>query len=89
MTEQLSIPLPEPEREAPVNTDLKSKSWDGKELVLMADPSPGGWQYGFPKPVPPGVTDMVEWLIEEGYPRGPVENGVVVIRSWYKEVEDE
>lgn len=87
--DQLSIPFPEPEREH-MTTDLKSKSWDGKELVLMADPSPQGYMYGFPKAVPPevveGKTDMVDWLIEEGYPREWAEDGIV--RHWYAEAEE-
>lgn len=84
--DQLSIPFPEPEREYPVNTDLKNKSWDGKELVLMADPSPQGYMYGFPKAVPPDVTDMVEWMVEEGYPREWAEDGIC--RYWYAEADE-
>lgn len=87
MAEQLSIPFPEEQNMLTDNTDLKNKSWDGKELVLMADPSPQGYRYGFPKPVPPDVTDTVEWLVEEGYPRDWAEDGIV--RYWYAEADEE
>jgi hypothetical protein len=35
----------------------------------MIDP-PGGWKYGFPKEVPsPVPSDMMAWLVSEGYPK--------------------
>ena len=39
----------------------------------MIDP-PSGWKYGFPKEVPsPTPSNMTEWLVENGYPRGEID----------------
>lgn len=39
----------------------------------MVDP-PSGWKYGFPKVAPyPLPENMIEWVIEQGYPRVEVE----------------
>lgn len=38
-----------------------------EEKNLIIDP-PGGWKYGFPKPLPKGVEDVNKWLVENGYP---------------------
>lgn len=36
---------------------------------LLVDP-PGGWRYGFPKPIPEDrLADWKEWIYEQGYPR--------------------
>ena len=40
--------------------------------VLMCDP-PSGWKYGFPKPIPEGVKNTTEWLIEQGYPQEEID----------------
>ena len=40
--------------------------------MKMIDP-PSGWKYGFPKPIPDGVTDVVAWLVSEGYPQSEVD----------------
>ena len=37
-------------------------------MPTMIDP-PSGWQYGFPKVLPEGITDVKKWLIEQGYPK--------------------
>jgi len=37
-------------------------------MTLMVDP-PEGWKYGFPKAIPLGTTDVMAWLIEQGYPQ--------------------
>ena len=37
-------------------------------MPTMIDP-PSGWQYGFPKVLPDGVTNVKKWLIEQGYPK--------------------
>jgi hypothetical protein len=34
----------------------------------MIDP-PSGWRYGFPKEIPNNVTDIMGWLVENGYPK--------------------
>jgi hypothetical protein len=39
------------------------------KTVRYVDP-PSGWKYGFPKAIPDDrMSDLVEWLVEEGYPR--------------------
>lgn len=50
---------------------------------LMIDPTPAGWAYGFPKPLPEEAVlcggkaydlyvnpkfDLAKWVVEEGYP---------------------
>jgi hypothetical protein len=38
-----------------------------KQLII--DP-PGGWKYGFPKPIPEDKRkDSLTWLVEQGYPQ--------------------
>jgi len=39
---------------------------------LMIDP-PSGWKYGFPKPLPDGVENIKEWLLENGYPQREID----------------
>ena len=58
--------------------------------VLIIDP-PSGWKYGFPKAVPdPKPTDMVEWLVENGYPRSLIEKlgDHFYCRYWEEDGED-
>ena len=38
----------------------------------MIDP-PEGWMYGFPKELPKGVENVVEWLIENDYPKSKID----------------
>jgi hypothetical protein len=38
----------------------------------MIDP-PSGWRYGFPKELPDDVTDVIAWLIENGYPKEQID----------------
>jgi hypothetical protein len=39
----------------------------------MIDP-PGGWKYGCPKEVPsPAPSDMLAWLVSEGYPQEQID----------------
>jgi hypothetical protein len=43
------------------------------KTVTYVDP-PSGWKYGFPKAIPDArKKDLVEWLVEEGYPRPEIE----------------
>ena len=40
---------------------------------VMVDP-PSGWQYGFPKVAPYPLPDnMIEWVVDSGYPRKLIE----------------
>lgn len=42
-------------------------------MTTFVDP-PEGWRYGFPKAVPDeGISDMLKWLIDEGYPAELIE----------------
>jgi len=57
--------------------------------VTMIDP-PEGWRYGFPKPIPEGVTDTTAWLIEQGYPKEVVAAyGVHFFCRYWEEDNDE
>ena len=41
--------------------------------MLICDP-PLGWKYGFPKPIPEDrMKDLINWLIEEGYPKSIID----------------
>ena len=40
--------------------------------IHMIDP-PGGWKYGFPKELPEGTTDVLKWLVENGYPQSEID----------------
>jgi len=65
---------------------------------LIIDPTPGGWVYGFPKPLPeeavigegkdlaikPGF-DLTKWIVEQGYP----EESFQYYRMWIWEKEDD
>tara|TARA_R100000951_G_scaffold114060_1_gene117471 strand:+ start:1128 stop:1967 length:840 start_codon:yes stop_codon:yes gene_type:complete len=44
-----------------------------EETLKMVDP-PSGWKYGFPKLYPLGhVTDVIKWMVEQGYPQAEVD----------------
>ena len=56
---------------------------------LMVDP-PGGWRYGFPKLIPKDQQHrMLEWIIENGYPRHIAEElgAAFSVRCWNAEPE--
>ena len=38
----------------------------------IIDP-PSGWKYGFPKPIPDDIKDVIPWLIENGYPQKEID----------------
>ena len=62
-----------------------------KKLVMMIDP-PSGWKYGFPKPVPdPKPENMIDWLIENGYPRKEIDacGKHFYCSYWEQEVEED
>lgn len=43
-------------------------------IAVWVDP-PSGWKYGFPKEAPYPLPDnMIEWVIDQGYPRVEVES---------------
>lgn len=50
----------------------------------LIDP-PSGWKYGFPKELPENVTDLRQWLIDNGYPEDQVDFGMKYCR--YMETE--
>ena len=41
-------------------------------MTKWIDP-PGGWKYGFPKPIPDDIIFFEDWLVSEGYPREEIE----------------
>lgn len=59
-----------------------------KKTVRMIDP-PSGWKYGFPKPIPNDVENVLEWLIREGYPEKEIKacGDHFYCRYWEKEGE--
>jgi hypothetical protein len=38
----------------------------------IIDP-PSGWKYGFPKPIPDDIKDVISWLVENGYPQEEID----------------
>ena len=67
-----------------------------KKYQLMIDPSPAGYLYGFPKPLPEHAIagtghdlfilssfDLAKWVVEQGYP----EESFQYYRTWPQEVE--
>ena len=42
-------------------------------MARIIDP-PGGWLYGFPKPIPASVVNVKEWLVENGYPQSEIDS---------------
>jgi len=61
-----------------------------KKTVQYIDP-PSGWKYGFPKIIPDGVTDVMAWLLEQGYPQKEIDScgKHFYCRHWNEEVEVE
>ena len=52
-------------------------------MTLMIDP-PSGWKYGFPKAKPDDVTNIIAWLLSEGYPQSEIDKmgNTLFIRTW-------
>ena len=52
-------------------------------MTLMVDP-PSGWKYGFPKAKPDDVTNIIAWLLSEGYPQSEIDKmgNTLFIRTW-------
>lgn len=70
-----------------------------EKYKLMIDPTPAGWAYGFPKPLPDEAVlcggkaydlyvnpkfDLAKWIVEEGYP----EESLRHYRLYPQEVHD-
>lgn len=56
---------------------------------LIIDP-PGGWRYGFPKPIPQDQLGRArEWLVENGYPQAEIDacGDHFHYRCWEQEVD--
>lgn len=59
--------------------------------VTYIDP-PSGWKYGFPKILPEEVDGSVlEWLVENGYPRFEIDKmgNHFYCRYWEEELEED
>jgi len=41
-------------------------------MTKWIDP-PSGWKYGFPKELPKGTVNVLEWLVENGYPQAEID----------------
>lgn len=60
--------------------------------VTMIDP-PGGWKYGFPKPLPeprPEPWNLTLWILSEGYPETELAkygDFFPYLRQWEQEIE--
>lgn len=57
--------------------------------VTVVDP-PSGWKFGFPKVIPHDrKNDLIEWLVENGYPRQEIEafGAHFYCRFWEEDVE--
>ena len=67
-----------------------------KKYQLMIDPTPGGWVYSFPKPLPEEAVegkgydlfikndfDLTKWVVEQGYP----EESFQYYSTWVEEVK--
>lgn len=51
---------------------------------------PSGWRYGFPKVIPEGVTDTIQWLLDNGYPQSEIDacGDHFYCRHWEKDEDD-
>jgi len=49
------------------------KKWSDNGTPTYIDP-PEGWKCGFPKVLPEGTTDILGWLVEQGYPKSLMES---------------
>jgi hypothetical protein len=55
----------------------------------MIDP-PSGWRYGFPKELPADVTNILLWLVKNGYPQTEIDacGDQFYCRHWEQEEEE-
>lgn len=62
--------------------------------MIMVDP-PGGWKYGFPRPMPVEIREaggsVIPWLVENGYPQAEVDSygKHFYVRYWEQDVNEE
>ena len=58
--------------------------------VHYIDP-PSGWKYGFPKVLPEGVDNTIQWLLDNGYPQREIDayGNHFYCTHWEEEVEDD
>lgn len=58
--------------------------------MTIIDP-PGGWRYGFPKPIPEDrKNDTTVWLVEQGYPQKLIdEYGEFFMCRYWEEPDQE
>lgn len=69
-----------------------------RKYQLMIDPTPAGYLYGFPKPLPEHAVagsgydlfilnsfDLAKWVVEQGYP----EESFRYYRTWPEEVKED
>lgn len=69
-----------------------------RKYQLMIDPTPAGYLYGFPKPLPEHAVagsgydlfilnsfDLAKWVVEQGYP----EESFQYYRTWPEEVKED
>tara|TARA_R100000687_G_C6427641_1_gene154102 strand:+ start:412 stop:726 length:315 start_codon:yes stop_codon:yes gene_type:complete len=56
--------------------------------VKYIDP-PDGWLYGFPKVIPREINEeeVEAWLLDNGYPKGEIDNGGMRYRTWVEETD--
>ena len=64
------------------------RNLEDKTMMTIIDP-PSGWKYGFPKPLPDEVEDVLEWLVSEGYPQSEIDKLGKHFYCRYWETEDE
>ena len=60
-----------------------------KEQITIIDP-PGGWRYGFPKPIPQDrLKDVNTWLVEQGYPKEEIDSygDFFYCRFWKEDIK--
>ena len=52
--------------------------------VLYIDP-PSGWKFGYPKILPKEVSDVRQFLLDNGYPEKDVDFALRYLRMWEEE----
>mgnify|MGYP000545441735 FL=1 len=57
-------------------------------MKKMIDP-PEGWKYGFPKPIPDHISNVKEWLVQQGYPQSLIDHfgDDFYCRHWMEETD--
>ena len=62
---------------------MPDTSKDSTSLKHFIDP-PSGWKYGFPKELPKDTKDVIQWLIDNGYPKEEIDRmgDMFICRHW-------